>query len=87
MKKEDNFVNFFNAFKNLEDDDKKEEIISLFKDNKELLSRIIQTYGLNNKDNIVNCLNNEDFLNEIFVYLNLERELLAEYILKKEGEM
>jgi len=78
----DKYINYFNSFKVLDTEDKKEEIINHFKDLIELLYKINKYYDNNNE--ILPILDkyetDEEFLDLLFTYIITLKEENAKMI-------
>ena len=78
----DKYINYFNSFKVLETEDKKEEIINHFKHLIELLYKINKSYDNNNE--ILPILDkyetDEEFLDLLFTYIITLKEENAKMI-------
>lgn len=78
----DKYINYFNSFKVLDTEDKKEEIINHFKDLIELLYKINKSYDNNNE--ILPILDkyetDEEFLDLLFTYIITLKEENAKMI-------
>ena len=84
--KDNVFEEYVNAFKKLNIEDKEKEIIELLNENAKAMCKLLEINGMKHEEDL-NIINRQsDFLDKVVVYLNVNRELLAKYIEKKEGE-
>ena len=87
------FQNYINAFKELDYSSKKEELINSFKEFIVMLDSIASADNISLKylhsNEILDFNNNnksdEDFVEAVLVYLEVAKDLIGQYLLKKEN--